>query len=403
MNNVPQIRFKGYTDAWEKRKLGDMSNTTFGGGTPNTSNENYWNGDIPWLQSSDIIEHDIFSINLRKHITNDGLRNSAAKLIPSDSIAVVTRVGVGKLSVIPFDYSTSQDFLSLSDLNVDIWYGAYALYRKLQKALHSVQGTSIKGITKDELLSKEVNTPSQKGEQAAIGKFFHTLDNTITLHKRKLENLKQLKKAYLQQLFPQGGESVPRVRFEGFSDAWQEMSLGDMLTERNEKIEESVDYPLMSFVGNVGVAPKGEQYDRGFLVKGDSKKYKKTKLNDFIYSSNNLETGSIGLNKTGSAVISPVYSIFHSRSSSVSQFVGLLASRREFINKMIHYRQGVMYGQWRIHEKDFLKIIVLSPSTQEQDEIVKFYDILDTKTFLDAQKLEQLQQLKNAYLQMMFI
>jgi len=87
--------------------------------------------------------------------------------------------------------------------------------------------------------------------------------------------LKQLKAAYLQQMFPQAGEKVPRVRFSEFSGSWSEMKLGEMLVERNEQIEESAEYPLMSFVGNVGVVPKGEQYDRSFLVKDENKKYKK--------------------------------------------------------------------------------------------------------------------------------
>jgi len=193
----------------------------------------------------------------------------------------------------------------------------------------------------------------------------------------KLEELKQLKKAYLQQMFPKEGERVPQVRFKGFSGDWDEVKLGELLIERNEQIEESEEYPLMSFVGNAGVVSKGEQYDRSFLVKEANKKYKKTILNDFIYSSNNLETGSIGFNKVGNAVISPVYSIFYSNSDSESQFVGLLSSRKCFINKMIHYRQGVMYGQWRIHEKDFLKIIVMSPSNAEQNKIILFFRTLD--------------------------
>jgi type I restriction enzyme S subunit len=177
-------------------------------------------------------------------------------------------------------------------------------------------------------------------------------------------------------MFPQTGERVPRVRFAGFNGEWQERRLGELLTERNEQFEESAEYPLMSFVGNIGVVPKGEQYDRSFLVKGADKKYKRTELNDFIYSSNNLETGSIGFNKTGKAVISPVYSIFFSKNDSESQFIGLLSMRRDFINKMIHFRQGVMYGQWRIHEKDFLEIRTLTPLIQEQNRIIEFLTYL---------------------------
>ncbi|MDR2166844.1 MAG: restriction endonuclease subunit S [Clostridiales bacterium] len=127
-------------------------------------------------------EHEIFGISARKYITEEGLKNSAAKLVSSNSIAIVTRVGVGKLAVITFDYATSQDFLSLSELNIDIQFGAYSIYKRLQKDLHQVQGTSIKGITKEELLNKIISVPIDTAEQIAIGEFFRTLDKLIELH-----------------------------------------------------------------------------------------------------------------------------------------------------------------------------------------------------------------------------
>ncbi len=126
--------------------------------------------------------------------------NSATKIIPENSIAIITRVGVGKLAVMPFSYTTSQDFLSLSMLNLDVEFAVYLLYRKLQSELNSVQGTSIKGITKDELLSKVVFVPERK-EQGAIGQCFHILDHLITLHQRQLKKLKNIKKSMLEKMF----------------------------------------------------------------------------------------------------------------------------------------------------------------------------------------------------------
>ena len=198
-SNVPEIRFPGFTDAWEQRELGELSETTYGGGTPNTSNLKYWNGDIPWIQSSDIVEHQLYGTEPKKYITQTGLSKSATKLIPANSIAIVTRVGVGKLGVMPFSYTTSQDFLSLSNLNVDVDFGAYLLYKKMQSELNAVQGTSIKGVTKEELLKKKVLVPS-KAEQVQIGTYFRNLDNLITLHQRKADEYKQLKKALTQLL-----------------------------------------------------------------------------------------------------------------------------------------------------------------------------------------------------------
>ena len=170
--------------SWEQRKVSDLAEKTYGGGTPTTSNEAYWNGDIPWIQSSDVVDGKLLGVEPRKWITQDGLNNSAAQLIPGNSIAIITRVGVGKLAFMPYSYATSQDFLSLSKLNAEPLFTVYACYKKLQSELNAVQGTSIKGITKDELLAKNIMVP-RYAEQQQIGAFFKQLDHLITLHQRK--------------------------------------------------------------------------------------------------------------------------------------------------------------------------------------------------------------------------
>ena len=160
--------------------------------------------------------------------------------------------------------------------------------------------------------------------------------------------------------------------------AWEQRKVGELLIERNEQAPKSEEYPLMAFIANEGVAPKGERYDRSSLVTDtENKLYKRTELGDFIYSSNNLETGSIGLNKYGKACISPVYSIFQPTEIADSNFLGRRLVRKDFINSMVKWRQGVIYGQWRIHESDFLKIVLPVPSVEEQRKIGTFLDWLD--------------------------
>ncbi|RQE12593.1 restriction endonuclease subunit S [Lactococcus lactis] len=194
----------------------------------------------------------------------------------------------------------------------------------------------------------------------------------------------------------------PQLRFEGFTDDWEERKLGDVLSERNDQTPETNEYPLMSFVQGKGVTPKGERYNRSFLVKDSEKKYKKTELGDFIYSSNNLETGSIGFNRTGKAVISPVYSIFKSKKSRESQFIGIMSARKDFISKMVRFRQGVVYGQWRIHESDFLNIDMKMPNDKEQQLIISFFENIDKTIALHQRKLDLLKEQKKGYLQKMF-
>lgn len=196
---TPKMRLPGFTGAWEQRKLGELSEKTFGGGTPNTSNSEYWNGNIPWFQSSDIPDGKLFDVAPKRFISQDGLSKSAAQLIAENSIAIITRVGVGKLAFVPFSYTTSQDFLSLSKLKTEPFFTVYACYKKLQSELNSVQGTSIKGITKDELLAKQIMVPNY-AEQHQIGAFFKNLDHLITLHQRKLNKTKKIKQGMMQQL-----------------------------------------------------------------------------------------------------------------------------------------------------------------------------------------------------------
>lgn len=255
MRNKPRIRFKGFTEDWEQRKLDDIAKIKTGGGTPKTANPEYWSGNIPWIQSSDLVEGDIVHVNINKFINNNALKNSAAKLISRDSIALVTRVGVGKVAVINQDFTTSQDFLSLSDFDGnDIKFLAYQLYRLMQENAKVLQGTSIKGITKTELIEQSISIPSSGQEQnlisnvfgyacyavseiinkvaykyvskvgnpklmnnvmaeinimitpdidelKQISKLIEAYNQYITLHQRKLDKLQEVKKGLLQKMF----------------------------------------------------------------------------------------------------------------------------------------------------------------------------------------------------------
>jgi len=196
---------------------------------------------------------------------------------------------------------------------------------------------------------------------------------------------------------------IPAIRFKGFSDTWEQRKVGDLLIERNQQAPMSDEYPLMAFIANEGVAPKGDRYDRSALVTDTANKlYKKTEIGDFIYSSNNLETGSIGLNKYGKACISPVYSIFEPTGIADSDFLGRRLVRKDFINAMVKWRQGVIYGQWRIHESDFLKIEIPVPSVVEQRKIGAYFENLDNLITLHQRKYDKLTNVKKSMLGKMF-
>jgi type I restriction enzyme S subunit len=197
----PILRFKGFSDAWEQRRLKNIAKSNIGGGTPKTSVKEYWGGTLPWIQSSDLIEGELFDVHVKKHITEIGIKNSAAKLIPKNSIAVVTRVGVGKLAFLPFEYATSQDFLSLNRVAGNPRFITYALQLAIKKLVRQLQGTSIKGITKSELLKILIKVPLEMAEQEKVSNLLLSTDSLITLHQHKIDNLKRLKRALLQKMF----------------------------------------------------------------------------------------------------------------------------------------------------------------------------------------------------------
>lgn len=193
------------------------------------------------------------------------------------------------------------------------------------------------------------------------------------------------------------------LRFPEFRGEWTQYKLGECFDERNEQFPESSDYPLMAFIAGKGVTEKGEKYDRSALVKdAPNKKYKRTELGDFIYSSNNLESGSIGLNRYGKACISPVYSIFKAKKGFDPYFIGTILTQKSFISEMIKYRQGVVYGQWKIPEKEFLNLIIRIPSFCEQQRIAEFLEAEDRLISAQEQKVEFLKAHKKGLMQQLF-
>ncbi|HDE5097512.1 TPA: restriction endonuclease subunit S [Staphylococcus aureus] len=186
---------------WEEKKIEDIASQVYGGGTPNTKIKEFWNGDIPWIQSSDVKVNDLILRQCNKFISKNSIELSSAKLIPANSIAIVTRVGVGKLCLVEFDYATSQDFLSLSSLKYDKIYSLYSLLYTMKKISANLQGTSIKGITKKELLDSIIKIPHNLEEQQKIGDLFYKIDKYISFNKCKIEILKSLKQGLLQKIF----------------------------------------------------------------------------------------------------------------------------------------------------------------------------------------------------------
>ena len=357
---------------WEQRKLGDTID--FYSGLTYSPSDIVKDDGVFVLRSCNVQEGEI--VDDDNVYVRAGAVNSDN--VSVDDIIVVVRNGsrslIGKHAKIKKNmpktvigaFMTGLRYKNSAYLNAVLNTSIFE--REIEKDL----GATINQITIGAFRKMVFPFPKQP-EQLLIGNFFEQIDNLITLHQRKQKYNFWLFMTSKVGLF--------------LAHSWEQRKVSELLIERNEQAPKSREYPLMAFIANEGVASKGDRYDRSSLVNDtENKPYKKTEYGDFIYSSNNLETGSIGVNKYGKASISPVYSIFYTTKLADSDFVGRRLVRRDFINEMVKWRQGVIYGQWRIHEDDFVKIEIFVPKVDEQHKIGTILDNLDNLITLHQRK-----------------
>ena len=389
---VPKLRFPGFTEDWEQCKLDDIAKIKTGGGTPKTAKPEYWSGNIPWIQSSDLVEGDITHVNINKFINNNALKNSAAKLISRDSIALVTRVGVGKVAVINQDFTTSQDFLSLSDFDrSDIKFLAYQLYRLMQENAKVLQGTSIKGITKTELIEQSISIPNSGQEQHLISNVLSKIDSIITLHQRKLEHLNLKKKALLQKLFPKNGERYPELRFPGFTDAWEQRKLNEFLSVSNFKnIDNKYNKnDVLSVSGDYGIVNQIEFQGRSFAGVSVSN-YGVVETGDIVYTKSPLKLNPYGIikaNRINAGIVSTLYAIYKTKKNCDSKFIEHYFNLDSRLNKYLKplVNKGAK-NDMKVSSENALIGEVCFPHVTEQKLIADFLDRLDLFITLHQQE-----------------
>ena len=196
----PEIRFPGFTDAWEQRKLGEVAKIV-GGGTPSTSIPEYWNGDIDWYSPTEIGDS-VYAEGSRKRITKSGFQACSATMLPAErTILFTSRAGIGNMAILRRSGCTNQGFQSLVVDDCNDTYFIYSMGDSIKEyAERNASGSTFLEISGKQLACMSTMVPSLS-EQALIGSFFRDLDDLITLHQRKLDHLKLQKKALLQQMF----------------------------------------------------------------------------------------------------------------------------------------------------------------------------------------------------------
>jgi len=316
----------------------------------------------------------VFGVTPRKYITKAAVLSSATKIVPENSLAIITRVGVGKLAIMPFSYTTSQDFLSLSKLRTDVNFTAYLLYKKLQSELNSVQGTSIKGITKDELLAKEVSVPDRK-EQEAIGRYFRNLDNLITLHLRE---------------FTKSNSSIfvsVSIYANGLPAAWELRKAKDLFTSTADKGHPEL--PVLSATQDRGMIKRDDNGINIFHDKKNEEGYKRVVPGQFVIHLRSFQGGFAHSAIEG--ITSPAYTVFgfQEPKNHDDNYWKYIFSSKEFIRRLETVTYGIRDGR-SISYDEFLTMVFSYPQKEEQARIAAFLDKTTDLITLHLRKYSEL-------------
>ena len=198
--DVPELRFPGFTEPWEQRKLGEVADI-IGGGTPSTSNLEYWDGDIDWYAPAEIIDQ-IFVDSSERKITKQGYENSSAKMLPVGTVLFTSRAGIGKTAILCKEACTNQGFQSIVPHKNEL--DSYFIFSRTEELKRYGEtkgaGSTFVEVSGKQMAGMDIFIPKTIEEQQQIGEYFKNLDNLITLHQRKLEEQQKQKKSLMQLL-----------------------------------------------------------------------------------------------------------------------------------------------------------------------------------------------------------
>ena len=397
----PALRFKGFTDPWEQRKLGDVADIV-GGGTPSTNNPNYWDGDIDWYAPAEIAGQIYFDSSQRK-ITEQGYENSSAKMLPPGTVLFTSRAGIGKTAILSKKGCTNQGFQSIVPHNDELdSYFVFSRTDELKQYGELVgAGSTFVEVSGKQMAAMNLKMPTTIEEQQTIGRFFKRLDTLITLHQRKYEKLVNIKKSMLDKMFPKNGASVPEIRFKGFTDPWEQRKLKELyfqLTERNAD--------LLPYQKTLSVATMSFKTDGNGAADTSLANYKRLRTGDIAFeghTSKEFRYGRFVLNDVGDGIMSPRFSALRPLHEMPINFWKYYIHYEPIMRKVLvnSTKAGTMMNELVINE--FLQGSILVPSMAEQQAIGRFFKQLDTLITLHQRKLEKLVQIRKAFAERCFL
>ncbi|MEW5205517.1 restriction endonuclease subunit S [Bacillus cereus] len=394
--HTPDIRFAGFTDAWEQRKYGEVIDLLSGQDFSPSEYNDTCNG-IPYMTGASCIVG-------KETIVNRWTTVPRCLAEKGDVLLVCKGSGYGAIAVMAQDKAhIARQFMALKNLpNLDKVFNFYLLNSVIENIKKDARGL-IAGIARDAVIKQEISIPLL-AEQSQIGSLLKTLDDIIALHQRKLDKLKETKKGFLQKMFPKEGESVPEVRFPGFFGEWEQRKLSDIKDVR-DGTHDSPKYYNEGFplVTSKNLTENGlDMTDVSLISEEDFQsinKRSKVDIGDIIFGMIGTIGNPIIVDREGFAI----------------KNVALIKNGGEVTNVfLIQLLKSQIFGKYIQNEnagntQKFLGLSkirnyqFLSPSYQEQIKIGNFFKQLDDTIALHQRELDALKETKKAFLQKMFV
>ena len=400
---MPKLRFPGFGEPWKKCKLGEVADIV-GGGTPNTSIPEFWDGNIDWYAPAEIYNQIYVSSSKRK-ITKQGYENSSTKLLPVGTVLFTSRAGIGKTAILAKEGCTNQGFQSIVPHNDKL--DSYFIFSRTEELKNYGElvgaGSTFVEVSGRQMSNMPLIMPSTIEEQQTIGEYFKHFDNFITLHQQKVDTLKKYKRGLLQKMFPRNGAKVPEIRFPGFTGDWKQRKFDSITFPSGEKNRSNLPYESYSVTNENGFIPQNEQFENGgTMATADKSMYYIVSKNSFAYNPARINVGSIGYyEKPENVIVSSLYEVFKTTEDIDDRFLWHWFKSDTFQKMIEQYQEG---GVRLYFYYDKLCMCSLSvPSIQEQRKIGKQLDAIDRLITLHQRKLDSLQQYKKGLLQQMFI
>lgn len=390
----PKIRFKGFEGEWKAPLFSEMVERISASGQA---------GMLPGVEFEDIASGEGC---FNKNIYQKECHKYGKLFYEGDILFGKLRPYLKNIILADFNGVAIGDFWVLRSKGLDEKY-LYTLVNSesFLKVANISSGSKMPRADWNLVSTTKFVVPSAKDEQKAIGKYFTYLDSQISASTSRLASLKQMKAASLQAMFPQEGETVPKIRFKGFEGEWKKVKLSEILTERHENSTITDSLPQLSFTIADGVIrPEDRKSNkRDFLIKDiDNKRYLVTKVGDIIYNPANVVYGAIHRNSLMNGVVSPIYKIFTTMQDS--NFIECAVRKPSFITKLAMCTEGTVTKLKTLKPEAFLNMeVCITPSLEEQKLIGNYFTSLDRQISLQSQRLEKLKQIKSACLDKMFV